>query len=210
MSFERTIQIDSFVSYMHEININGAPYILCVGTFTNTNTSTWESSTALTLIDVSTPSDPKKAAFYKEEPDVYSDVYDFLAVRYLEDSNKLILPFFSANYTDHPATFTEGFLVYDISAAAISSAFNVVHSTNEHYCYYEAMLPPRSFVIQSELITFREHSAVKSDVDTGSFISKLDLDVGFNYSVCEEWSYYYDFAYPYEYVDDDAINSTEV
>jgi DNA excision repair protein ERCC-4 len=202
-----SLEIDSFVSYLHEININGSPYILCVGTFTNT--STWESSTALTLIDVSTPLDPKKAAFYKEEPGVYSGIYDFLAVRYLEDSNKLILPFSSTNYTDHPATFTVGFQVYDISASAISSAFNVVHSTNEHYCYYEAMLPPRSFVIQSELITFKEHSAVKSNVDTGSFISKLDLDVGFNYSVCDEW-YYYDYAYSYEYIDDDAINSTEV
>ena len=190
---------------MHEIDIDGTPYILCIGTVMDT--STWVSSAALTLIDVSIPSSPKEAVFYKEKPGITSEVYDFLTIRYLDDSNKLILPFSATNYTDYMTTFTEGFSIYDISDVAITPAFNVTHSTNEHYCWYDAKVPPRSFVIQSELITVRDHTAIKSDAQSGNFVSQLDLDIRFNYSSCDNWYYYgYDYSY---YYDDDASNSTE-
>lgn len=157
----------------------------------------------LTLIDVGTPSLPKETTFYKEKPGIASDIYDFLTLRYLNDSNKLILPFSSTNYTDFMTTYNEGFSVYDISETTISYAFNVTHSTNEHYCWYDAKIPPRSLVIQSELITIRDHSAIKSDLETGSFLTELDLDIGFNYSICDDWYYYYAYDYSHEYDDDD-------
>lgn len=196
-----SLEIDNSVSYIHEININGTPYILCIGTMMDT--STWESSMTLTLIDVGTPSLPKETTFYKEKPGIASDIYDFLTLRYLNDSNKLILPFSSTNYTDFMTTYNEGFSVYDISETTISYAFNVTHSTNEHYCWYDAKIPPRSLVIQSELITIRDHSAIKSDLETGSFLTELDLDIGFNYSICDDWYYYYAYDYSHEYDDDD-------
>ena len=163
----------------------------------------------LTLIDISSPSLPKEALVYKEVAEIYNDGNDFLAFRYWDDSNKLILPFSSSKYTDQMMEYSDGFSVYDISAAAITPAFNVTHSTGNSYCMYEKV-PPRSFVIQSELITIRDHTAIKSDVESGSFISQLEFDIGFNYTVCDDtWNYdYYEYSYGYD--DDGANNATKV
>jgi hypothetical protein len=149
----------------------------------------------LSLFDVSTPSQPKQTASYKESETSTEASYDFLSIRYL-DSNKLIIPVVNS--------YSEGFVVYDVSATAITPAFNVTHSTEYSYCWYDAMVPPRSFLIQSELTTIEGHTAISTDFQTGSFISKLDLDVGFNYSVCESWWYDYDYSYYYDDDDDDS------
>jgi hypothetical protein len=189
---------------MHRIEINSIPHILGLGY--ETNYTTWDSWMVLSLIDVSTPSQPKQTASYKESGASTEAGYDFLSIRYL-DSNKLIIPLLNTTYNESGmvSSSSVGFAVYDVSATAITPAFNVTHSTENSYCWYDAMVPPRSFLIQSELTTIEGHIAINTDVQTGDFISKLDLDVGFNYSVCESWWYNYDYGYSY---DDDDGNST--
>lgn len=160
----------------------------------------------LSLIDVSTPSQPKQTASYKESGASTEAGYDFLSIRYL-DSNKLIIPVENTTENGMISSYSRGFAVYDISATAITPAFNVTHSTEKQYCPYDAMVPPRSFLIQSELTTIEGRTAINTDIQSGDFISKLDLDVGFNYSVCDSWYYSYDYGYWY---DDDDGNSTVV
>jgi DNA excision repair protein ERCC-4 len=143
--------------------------------------------------------------------------YDFLAVRYLPESKKLIVPVSKSGFDDNGTyNYTDGFTVYDISDEAITPAFDVTQSTTESYCWYDAMIPARSFVIQSVLTTIKGHTAISTEMKSGSIISKLDLDVGFNYSVCEPWLrypvYYYDNS-GYDYGDDGvetSDNSTRV
>jgi DNA excision repair protein ERCC-4 len=201
-----SLKVDYSLSYMHRIEINSIPHILGLGY--ETNYTTWDSLMVLSLIDVSTPSQPKQTASYKESGASTESGYDFLSIRYL-DSNKLIIPLANTTYNESGmvSSYSEGFAVFDVSATAITPAFVVTHSTENSYCWYDAMVPPRSFLIQSELTTIEGHTAINTDIQTGSFISKLDLDVGFNYSVCESWWYNYDYGYSY---DDDVGNSTVV
>lgn len=96
--------------------------------------------------------------------------------------------------------------MYTISISSITPAFNVTHSTEKNYCSYDA-IPARSFVIDSQLTTIKGHTAVTTGMD-GSVGSMIDLDNGFNYSVCDyDWindtSLYYDSDTSYSYRDED-------
>lgn len=176
----------------------------------------WQLFVRLSLIDVSTPSSPKIAASYREAGSSLDQDYDFLTVRYLSDLQKLILP---VSRTDHNSSginsYTEGFVLYDISDYSIIRAFNVTQSTSETYCWYDARIPARSFVIRSELITIKGHTAVSTEMKNGTIISKLDLDVNFNYSVCDAWwsieynNYFENLGDVYrDAIDGASINST--
>jgi hypothetical protein len=94
--------------------------------------------------------------------------------------------------------------VYDITETTITPAFDVTHSTDYNYCYYDAAVPPRSFVINSELTTIKGHTAIRADM-AGNVLSELDLDKGFNYTFCPDYSYYYDYGYN---DDDETDDST--
>jgi hypothetical protein len=87
-------------------------------------------------------------------------------------------------------SYTDAFVVYDITETKITPAFNVAHATD--VCPYDAAVPPRSFIINSELTTIKGHTAIKTDM-AGNKLSELDLDKGLNYSVCPDW-YYYDYG----------------
>jgi DNA excision repair protein ERCC-4 len=196
-------QVDYSLSYMHRIEINSIPYILGVGY--EMNYTTWDSLMVLSLIDISTPSQPKQTVSFKASGTSTEAIYDFLSIRYL-DSNKLIIPVENTTENGMISSYSRGFAVYDKSATAITPAFNVTHSTEKQYCPYDAMVPPRSFLIQSELTTIEGRTAINTDIQSGDFISKLDLDVGFNYSVCDSW--YYDYGYWYD--DDDGFHRSVI
>jgi len=174
-------------------------------------------SMKLSLIDVSTLSSPKIVTSYTGAGFYTDAAYDFLAVRYLPESKKLIVPVSKSDYNGSGTyNYTDGFTVYDISDESITPAFDVIHSTTESYCWYDAMIPARSFVIQSELTTIKGHIAMSTEMKSGSVISKLDLDVGFNYTVCEPWLsypiYYYENS-GYDYGDEvvgASDNSTRI
>lgn len=178
-------QVDFSISYLQEILFNDVPYILGIGY--QTDSTTWDTFTVLALIDVSTPSEPKLAAAHKaKSPDSYTDsIYDFLSVRYYDGS--LVIPVASNEYNENTYTtkYSQGFGVYDISESAITPSFNVTHSIEENYCYYDADVPSRSFVIGSQLTTVKGHTVINTNMGDGSRISQIDLDKEFNYSVCE-------------------------
>jgi hypothetical protein len=196
------------LSYLEEIDVNGASYILGIGT--ETDTTTYESFLVLALIDVSTPTEPKLAAYHKTESGSYTDAtYDFLSIRYFDGS--LIIPLQTSKYneTTYTLTYKNEFVVYDISETDITPAFDVTHPTVDNYCYYDAAVPSRSFVFNSELTTIKDHTAIKTDM-AGNVLSELDLDKGFNYSVCPDYDYYYyDVGYPAYAYNDDAEEDTD-
>jgi len=198
-----SLQVDCSLSYLQEIDLNGDPYIIGIGS--ETDSTTYESFLVITLIDVSTPSEPKLAAYHKSHSGSYTDAnYDFLSVRYFDGS--LIIPVSTSKYneTTHTFSYTDAFVVYDISETTITPAFNVTHPTDANlYCYYDAAVPQRSFVINSELTTIKGHTAIRTDM-TGNVLSELDLDKGFNYTFCTDYSYYYDYGYHYDNETDDS------
>jgi DNA excision repair protein ERCC-4 len=185
-----------YFPYLQSIDSMNPSSVLGVGYETDVTSDTWQSFITLSLIDTTTPASPKVITSYREAGSSSDALYDFLAVRYLPESKNLIIPVSKSDYYGNSMyNYTEGFAVYDISEGSITPLFNVTHSNTESYCWYDASIPSRSFVIQSELITIKGHTAISTDMKTGSFISTLDLDVGFNYSFCEPWLsssvYYY-------------------
>ena len=213
-SVKFVIQTSEYFSYLQLIDINEVQYILGVGYEIDDN---WQTSMKLSLIDVSTQSSPKMVTSYIGAGSSTDAAYDFLAVRYLPDSQKLIVPVSRSDYNGNGTyNYTDGFTVYDISDESITPAFDVTHSTTESYCWYDAIVPARSFVIKSELTTIKGHIAISTEMKTGSVTSKLDLDVGFNYSVCEPWLSYPVYYYGnlgYDYGDEvvgASDNSTRI
>ncbi|KAL3795470.1 hypothetical protein HJC23_000828 [Cyclotella cryptica] len=203
------LNTSEYFSYLQQIDINKLQYILGIGSETD---DSWQTSVKLSLIDVSTPSSPKMVTSYKEAGSYTDAAYDVLAVRYLPESNKLIIPVTKSDYNGNvAANYTDGFAVYDISDESITPAFDVIHYTTESYCWYDAVIPARSFVIQSELTTIKGHVSIRTEMKSGSYISKLDLDIGFNYSFCDSWlSYpvYYDGNFTYDY-GDEVVGATD-
>lgn len=202
---------------MEQIDIKNVPYILGVGDEAEEMADSWQLFVRLSLIDVSTPSSPKLTASYREAGSSLDQNYDFLTVRYLSDLQKLIIP---VSKTDHNSSgiynYTESFVLYDISDYSIIRAFNVTQSTSETYCWYDARIPARSFVIRSDLITIKGHTAISTEMKSGTITSKLDLDANFNYSVCDAWwsieynNYFQNFGDDYWDVNGASINSTVI
>lgn len=185
------LQTSGYFSYLQLIDIKSVPYILGAGYETEEMDGGWQMYAMVSLIDVSIPSSPKEITSFNDAGPSYDAYYDSLAVRYLPESNKLILPASKSEYNHNGIyNYTDGFVVYDVNETSISPAFYITHSTTVSICRYNGIVPARSFVIQSELTTIQGHTAITTDMDSGIFISKIDLDVGFNYSVCDPWWYY--------------------
>eukprot|EP00804_Cyclotella_cryptica_P003622 CCRYP_002229-RA/>CCRYP_002229-RA protein AED:0.36 eAED:0.36 QI:188/0.66/0.25/1/0.66/0.5/4/0/955 len=174
-----SLKIDGSLSYMQPIVIDDISYILGVGY----DYSTWHSF-KIFLIDISNPSSPKVTTTYKDAIESYTEsITDFLSFRYLPESSELVIPF------SNNVNYTNGFAVYDILRNSISTKFKVMHSEIPSPCYFDAEVPPRSFIHQSELTTIRGHTAIRTDMHSGRLISELDLDLDFNYSDCSNlWS----------------------
>jgi len=202
------LAINSSLSYLQEISIDNVPYVLGIGYEVDDDAS--QAYMKLLLIDISTPSSLKLTASYIGAAGSYSDAAnDFLAVRYLPESKRLIIP---VSRNDGIRNYNDAFTVFDVSKDSFIPAFNVTHSTIDSFCWYEASIPARSFVFQSELTTVKGHTVLRTDLQSGRFISELDLDIGLNYSVCDPWLYdYYHEYFGYDYIDviEGALNGTE-
>lgn len=185
---------------MQQIDINNVRYILGVlyEGYDEMDYS-WKTFMKLYLIDINSPFSPKMITSYKGDGS-FTDAANGLAIRYLPNSSKLIVPVSKFDYSDSGTyNYTDGFTVYDISNESITPAFDVAHSTAEMFCQfdtngYDPSIPARSFVILSKLITIKGHIAISSDMRTGRFVSRLDLDDKFNYSNCD---YYGNSGYEY-------------
>jgi hypothetical protein len=169
--------------HLEEIDVNGTSYILGIG---SQLTTYYQSSVVLALIDISTPSEPKLAAYHKSETGSCTEAdHDFLSIRYFNGS--LIIPVSTDKYSEmtYNNEMTSVFVVYDISETAITPLFNVTHlienNNNCCLCYCWNYVPPRSFVINSELTTIKGFTAVRTDM-AGNVLAEVDLDEGFNYS----------------------------
>lgn len=185
------MKTSGYFSYLQQIDIKSVPYILGVGYELKGTGGGWRMYAMASLIDVSIPSSPKTITTFNDARPSYETFYDSLGVRYLPENNKLILPVSKSDFNINGIyNYTDGFVVYDITATSITPAFYVTHSTTVSICWYNDIVPARSFVIQSELITIMGHTAISTDMKSGTFISEIDLDVGFNYSVCDPWWYY--------------------
>jgi hypothetical protein len=161
--------------------VNDASYILGIG-----EADSSYDSIVIALIDISTPSEPRLVAHHKSESGSDTGArYDFLSIRYFEGSLTIPVSTEKYNETADEYTNTDVFVVFDISETTITPAFNVTHSTDLNYCHYDAAVPSRSFVINSELTTIKGHTAIRTDM-AGNVLSELDLDNGFNYSVCPD------------------------
>jgi DNA excision repair protein ERCC-4 len=175
------IQIDGSLSYIQPIDINNISYVVGVGY--ETNYSTWQSF-MIFLVDISNSSSPEMTATYKDSFESYTEsINDFLSFRYLSESKKLVMPFSKTEYINNDTSLA-GFIVYDIFRNSIVPKFKVTHSKSPSPCYFDAKVPPRSFIHQSQLTTIMGHTAIRTDMQSGRFISELDLDIGFNYSGC--------------------------
>ena len=184
------LEIPGHSSYLQKLEVDGEHFILGIGSQI-TNETTWESSLKLTLFDVKDPSSPRVAAEHLAANLSTDAEYDFQAIRYLTESKKLVIPF--SSYVD--GISTDGFMVFDVASDEIELAYDITLPSETDYCWYEASVPPRMLVVQSKLTTVKGHSVVNADLSTGSVVWELDLDVGFNYSVCEIYEYDYDEYY---------------
>jgi hypothetical protein len=141
----------------------------------------------LALIDVSIPSSPRITYNDARTTSEYQYFYPYDGVRYLPEDTKFVLPISNWDIFDN---YTGAFDVYDISETSITLAFKVEHPTTEMSCWYDDNFPPRSFVIQSELTTIVGHTAIRTMMKSGSFISEIDFDAGFKRSICDPWGSY--------------------
>ncbi|KAL7481161.1 hypothetical protein ACHAW6_006839 [Cyclotella cf. meneghiniana] len=177
-------EINGTFSYLQEIDMDNNTYVLGIGYEID---EYWQTNMSmdpfihmkLSLFDVNTPLSPTLTASYKDVAG--SDAiarYAFLAVRFLTESTRLVIPV-SRSYDIR--NYSYFFTVFDISKDSITPDFNVTHSTSESFCWSAPSVPRRSFVFQSELTTVDGHTVIRTDMQSGSFISELDLDVGLNY-----------------------------
>ncbi|KAL7480963.1 hypothetical protein ACHAW6_006647 [Cyclotella cf. meneghiniana] len=192
--------------YLQEIIIDNITYILGIGQ----EIDSLESHMKLSLFDISIPSSLKFTASYSGAAGTSSIASgDFLAVRYLPETMRLIIP---VSKNDGTENYNDGFTVYDISKDSFTPAFRVTHSTINSYCGYEARIPARSFLFQSKLTTVMGHTVISTEMHSGNFTSGFDLDVGLNYSVCEPWLPIYDdyFGFDYNDVDEEALDACNI
>ncbi|KAL7519355.1 hypothetical protein ACHAWX_006114 [Stephanocyclus meneghinianus] len=211
------LAINGTFSYLQEIDMDNNTYVLGIGSEID---GYWQTNITmdpfihmkLSLFDVNTPLSPTLTALYKDVAGSYSiATHVFLAVRFLPESTRLVIPV-SRSYDVR--NYSYFFSVFDISKDSITPDFNVTHSTSESFCWSAPSLPRRSFVFQSELTTVDGHTVIRTDMQSGSFISELDLDVGLNYSVCgSPWHQNYNqtenYGYDYNDVVEGILNETE-
>lgn len=107
--------------------------------------------------------------------------YDFLSLRYLEHSQKLIIPL--TVDTGNETTQFDGFIVYDIHLNCIKRSLDIPHMSKwdifsrGELCYSSAyFMPARSFVFDSKLTTILTESVKSTDLETGEHLWTFGLD----------------------------------
>jgi hypothetical protein len=179
------LKIPGFSNYLHPVDDD---FILAVGQDANELGMTL--GLQIALFNVSDLDDPKQIG--KKVVDGWSfseSQNDHHAFRYLPLTKKLILPISSAVF--------DGFHVYDINTTfsdnqgSIELDFNISHfdSKNPHLlCYGINYLRPRSLVFQGDVMTFKGHSVLSHDLESGDMLFEIDLDEGLNNTdMCYGW-----------------------
>ena len=119
--------------------------------------------------------------------------YDAKSSRYLEKSQKLIIPKWMYDYTeayvDTGLNF-DGFVVYDVNVTNIEPSYNIRHILSEdmyYACNNKAYLPGRSFVFESRLTTILSHTVISTDLETGEHLWTYNLENRSNTIDCKSY-----------------------
>ncbi|KAL3761460.1 hypothetical protein ACHAWU_007419 [Discostella pseudostelligera] len=173
--------------YFDPINIDGVPHLLGLGMVYNE--TTWVSSLKITLFDVSDHTKLQVKATYVDQGAYSNSGYDIKSSRYLEHSQKLIVPKTESDYTGPNNNF-DGFAVYGIYVTDIEPIYEIRHILSDdvyNFCINTAYLPARSFVFESKLTTMLSHSVIGTDLETGDHLWTYNLEDGSNTIDCKSY-----------------------
>jgi len=178
------LSIPGFSSYLHPLEIDGVPLILGIGEAVSESTGRRE-GVKISLFDVSNSSNPIENATIVEKGAHSSAGHDYYSFRYLDASQKLIIP--KSEYSWTSDNNFDGFVVYDISLSSITSNFVIQHASSYDIfsgCWYGASMPARSLVFQSKLTTILSHGVISSDLYTGVQEWNVSLDERLSKTEC--------------------------
>jgi len=142
----------------------------------------------ISLYNITDAANPTENAKYVDEGAYSTAGHDFKSLRFLTVNQKLIVPKNEYTYTDNDNF--DGFVVYDIALGSITESFDIEHASSYdmyHGCWYDAHMPPRSFVFQSKLTTILSHSVISTNLAGGEQLWSLNLDEGLNNTVCSSY-----------------------
>jgi hypothetical protein len=175
------LKVTGFSDFMYPIK--DGKYLLTVGNEADENGTL--TGVKISVFNVTDPYSPFEASKYVVPFNngwARSDSsWDPHAFRYLPQSEKLIIPLYISNW-EHPEADFDGFVVYDIDlVTGIKPAGNVTHADShamQYFCWSESTLPPRNMVFDGNLITFKSHSILSTDLSTMEQNWELNLDAG--------------------------------
>ena len=184
-----SLEIPGISSYLYPLNVANN-LMLAVGQDSDVNTGVSFSGLSLTVFDASDPANSLILQRHVVQPVddsayAYSDAtWDFDAFRYLSlpnDAGIVIVPLniqadWISTAFDSGGNF-DGFVVFDVSKNGISERTRISHVNSEDFwgCYYNANLPPRSLVIQGDLMTMKGHSVVSTNLDSSKVTWNMTL-----------------------------------
>jgi len=178
------LSIPGFSSYLHPLKLDGVPMILGIGEAVSESTGRRE-GVKISLFDVSNASNPVENATFIDKGAYSSAGHDYYSFRYLESSQKLIIP--KSEYSWSSDNNFDGFVVYDIALSNITSTYSIQHASSYDIfngCWYSASMPARSLVFQSKITTILSHGVISSDLYTGVQEWNVSLDEGLNKTDC--------------------------
>lgn len=175
------LKITGFSDFMYPIK--DGKFLLTVGNEADVNGTL--TGVKISVFNVTDPYSPFEAGKYVVPFNngwASSDSsWDPHAFRYLPQSEKLIIPLYVYNWENYAAGF-DGFVVYDIDLDnGIKLAGNVSHADSnamQYFCWSDSSLPSRNMVFDGNLITFKSHSILSTDLSTMERNWALNLDEG--------------------------------
>ena len=185
------LEIPGFSSYLHPIQIDGVEMMIGVGRYVDPTTGS-DDGAKISLFDVSDVMEPTENATYIDMGAYSSAGNDFYSFRYLPLNQKLILPKSKWTYSDRDNF--DGFVVYDVKLGNITPSYEIEHSDSSYMytgCFYNARMPARSLVFQSQLTTILSHSVISTSLDTGEQNWNVSLDEGLNITETECRGYFW-------------------
>jgi len=175
------LKVTGFSDFMYPIK--DGKFLLTVGNEADANGAV--NGMKISVFNVTNPYAPYEAVKYVvpfnngwASSDSLWDPHSF---RYLPKSEILIIPLYISNW-ENPENDFDGFVVYDIDLVnGIKLAGNVTHADSNYmqfYCWSDAYLPSRSMVFDGNLVTFKSHSILSTDLSTMLQNWTLNLDAG--------------------------------
>eukprot|EP00549_Striatella_unipunctata_P015407 CAMPEP_0118685856 /NCGR_PEP_ID=MMETSP0800-20121206/7484_1 /TAXON_ID=210618 ORGANISM="Striatella unipunctata, Strain CCMP2910" /NCGR_SAMPLE_ID=MMETSP0800 /ASSEMBLY_ACC=CAM_ASM_000638 /LENGTH=390 /DNA_ID=CAMNT_0006582825 /DNA_START=39 /DNA_END=1211 /DNA_ORIENTATION=- len=186
------LKISGYSNYLHPID-DDQSQVMAIGQEADPDTGR-PIGLQISVFDVSTLKNPKLLTKYLVENGYSSKSYSIAqwehkAFRYLKESNILIVPVsLQSNYKSKNNNF-DGFWTFHISPTQISHGYTISHmSATEmaNYCWYPALLPPRSFVFNGNVMTMKSHSVLSHSLTDGKKHWELNLDQG-NTLQCDKY-----------------------